>query len=75
MASTAVGGAVSRLGWPRCHGHVPVWGLIRDRLPVTPTPGLTGLAIALSVALPVGILAAVREGSATDRAGWNDRKP
>src|SRR4030081_889000 len=47
--------------------HVPVWGLIRDRLPITLTLGLTGLAIALLVALPLGILAAVREGSATDR--------
>src|SRR5260370_39079868 len=47
--------------------HVPVWGLIRDRLPVTLTLGLTGLAIALLIALPLGILAAVREGSATDR--------
>src|SRR5580692_1249129 len=47
--------------------HVPVWGLIRDRLPVTLTLGLTGLAIALSVAVPLGILAAVREGSAMDR--------
>src|SRR6202165_4624343 len=42
--------------------HAPVWGLIRDRLPVTLTLGLTGLAIALLVALPLGILAAVREG-------------
>jgi ABC-type dipeptide/oligopeptide/nickel transport system permease component len=47
--------------------HVPVWGLIRDRLPVTLTLGLTGLAIALVIALPLGILAAVREGSAMDR--------
>ncbi|SHL37663.1 peptide/nickel transport system permease protein [Bradyrhizobium lablabi] len=47
--------------------HAPVWGLIRDRLPVTLTLGLTGLAIALLVALPLGILAAAREGSAMDR--------
>jgi ABC-type dipeptide/oligopeptide/nickel transport system permease component len=47
--------------------HVPVWGLIRDRLPVTLTLGLTGLAIALLAAVPLGILAAVREGSAMDR--------
>src|ERR1700692_4165850 len=46
--------------------HVPVWGLIRDRLPVTLTLGLTGLAIALVIALPLGILAAVREGTALD---------
>ena len=47
--------------------HVPVWGLILDRLPVTLTLGLSGLAIALAVALPLGILAAAREGSAIDR--------
>jgi ABC-type dipeptide/oligopeptide/nickel transport system permease component len=47
--------------------HAPVWNLIRDRLPVTLTLGLTGLAIALSIALPLGILAAMREGSALDR--------
>src|ERR1700676_5753849 len=47
--------------------HAPVWGLIRDRLPVTLTLGLTGLLIALLVALPLGILAAVREGTAMDR--------
>jgi ABC-type dipeptide/oligopeptide/nickel transport system permease component len=47
--------------------HVPVWGLIQDRLPVTLTLGLTGLAIALVIALPLGILAAVREGTALDR--------
>jgi ABC-type dipeptide/oligopeptide/nickel transport system permease component len=47
--------------------HAPVWGLIRDRLPVTLTLGLTGLAIALVISLPLGILAAMREGSAIDR--------
>jgi peptide/nickel transport system permease protein len=47
--------------------HVPVWDLIRDRLPVTLTLGITGLAIALLIALPLGILAAVRESSAVDR--------
>ena len=47
--------------------HVPVWGLIRDRLPVTLTLGLAGLALALATALPLGILAASREGSAADR--------
>ena len=47
--------------------HVPVWGLIRDRLPVTLTLGLDGLAIALATALPLGIFAASREGSAADR--------
>ncbi|MEA2773355.1 MAG: peptide/nickel transport system permease protein [Acetobacteraceae bacterium] len=47
--------------------HVPVWGLISDRLPITLTLGLTGLAIALTISLPLGILAAAREGSAIDR--------
>src|SRR5260370_11165702 len=44
--------------------HVPVWGLIRDPLPVTLTLGLTGLAIAPVIAPPLGLLAAVRRGSA-----------
>lgn len=47
--------------------HAPVSGLIRDRLPVTLILGLTGLSIALLIGLPLGILAAVREGSAIDR--------
>src|SRR6202162_2761604 len=60
--------------------HIPVWGLIRDRLPVTLTLGLTGLAIALLMALPLGILAAVREGSAMGRGIvvvglWGDAMP
>src|SRR5947209_3502107 len=47
--------------------HAPVSELIRVRLPITLTLGLTGLVIALLIALPLGILAAVREGSAADR--------
>jgi ABC-type dipeptide/oligopeptide/nickel transport system permease component len=47
--------------------HAPVWELIRTRLPVTLSLGLTGIAIALSAAMPLGILAALREGSAVDR--------
>jgi peptide/nickel transport system permease protein len=47
--------------------HVPVWELIRGRLPVTLTLGLTAISLALSAALPLGILAALREGSAVDR--------
>jgi ABC-type dipeptide/oligopeptide/nickel transport system permease component len=47
--------------------HTPVSELIRDRLPVTLTLGLTALIIALATALPLGILAAMREGSAADR--------
>jgi ABC-type dipeptide/oligopeptide/nickel transport system permease component len=47
--------------------HVPVSELIRDRLPITLTLGLIGFSIALLVGLPLGILAAVREGTAVDR--------
>ena len=47
--------------------HVPVSELIRDRLPVTLILGMVGLSIALLVGLPLGILAAVREGTAVDR--------
>ena len=42
--------------------------LIAARMPVTLTLGLVGLVIALVVSLPLGILAAVREGSWLDRA-------
>jgi peptide/nickel transport system permease protein len=45
-----------------------VANLIAARLPVTLTLGLVGLAIALVVSLPLGILAAVREGSWVDRS-------
>ena len=48
--------------------HAPVAELIRARLPVTLTLGLSGLAIALAVALPLGILAAMNEGAVLDRA-------
>jgi len=48
--------------------HVPVAGLIRERLPITLTLGFSGLAIALAVAIPLGILAAMREGTLVDRA-------
>jgi peptide/nickel transport system permease protein len=41
--------------------------LIADRLPITGTLGLTGIAIALLVALPLGILAAVKQNSWVDR--------
>jgi peptide/nickel transport system permease protein len=44
-----------------------VSGLIGERLPVTLTLGLVGLAIALAVALPLGIVAALYEGTAIDR--------
>jgi len=48
--------------------HAPVAGLIKERLPITLTLGLTGLCIALVIAIPLGILAAMREGSALDKA-------
>ncbi len=48
--------------------HEPVSKLISDRLPVTLTLGLTGLSIALLTAIPMGIVAAMREGSLLDRA-------
>lgn len=41
--------------------------LIADRLPITGTLGLTGIAIALAVALPLGILAAVQQNTWIDR--------
>jgi peptide/nickel transport system permease protein len=47
--------------------HESVATLIRDRLPVTLTLGVTGLVIALATAIPIGIIAAVREGSLIDR--------
>jgi peptide/nickel transport system permease protein len=47
--------------------HEKVSTLIRDRLPVTLTLGITGLCIALCTAIPLGIFAAMREGSALDR--------
>ncbi|MSP96227.1 MAG: ABC transporter permease [Betaproteobacteria bacterium] len=45
-----------------------VASLIGERMPVTLTLGLTGLAIALFVSLPLGVLAAVRENTGIDRA-------
>jgi peptide/nickel transport system permease protein len=48
--------------------HAPVGELIRGRLPITLTLGLTGLVIALLIALPLGILAAMNEGRPFDRA-------
>jgi peptide/nickel transport system permease protein len=48
--------------------HAPVSGLIRERLPITLTLGLSGLAIALLTAIPLGIISAMREGTLLDRA-------
>jgi peptide/nickel transport system permease protein len=47
--------------------HEPAANLIKARLPITLTLGLTGLCIALATAIPLGILAAMREGSLFDR--------
>src|SRR3954447_2426106 len=41
--------------------------LIADRLPITLTLGLVGLGIALSVALPLGVVSAMYEGKPIDR--------
>ena len=48
--------------------RTPVGALIRARLPVTLTLGCAGLLIALAVSLPLGILAAMAEGTLLDRA-------
>jgi peptide/nickel transport system permease protein len=48
--------------------HAPVAELIRSRLPITLTLGLTGLVIALLTAIPLGVTAAMREGTLIDRA-------
>lgn len=45
-----------------------VSNLIAQRLPITMSLGLVGLGIALVVALPLGIVAAVRENTWVDRA-------
>ena len=42
--------------------------LIFQRVPITMTLGVTGLGIALAVALPLGIVSALREGTHIDRA-------
>ena len=48
--------------------RAPVGSLIRQRMPVTLTLGFAGLAIALVVSLPLGIAAAMVEGTLLDRA-------
>jgi peptide/nickel transport system permease protein len=45
-----------------------VANLIQKRLPITLTLGLVGLSLALIISSPLGILAAVRENTALDRA-------
>jgi|UniRef100_A0A7C5AKV5 peptide/nickel transport system permease protein len=46
----------------------PVWDKIKERLPVTITLNLLSLLIILGVAIPIGVLAAVRPHSWFDRA-------
>lgn len=45
----------------------PVAALIAQRMPITVALGLTGLCIALVVAIPLGMIAAARENSWVDR--------
>jgi peptide/nickel transport system permease protein len=45
-----------------------VSNLIASRMPITMTLGLVGLVLALVMSIPLGILAAVREGTWVDRA-------
>lgn len=45
----------------------PVANLIRARMPVTLTLGMVGLGFALVIALPLGIVAALNEGTLADR--------
>ena len=47
--------------------RTPVGDLVRQRLPVTLTLGCSGLLIALLVAVPLGIAAAMNEGTLLDR--------
>jgi len=48
--------------------HVSVAQLIREHLPVTLTLGLSAIAIAVVVSLPLGIVAALNEGTMIDVA-------
>jgi len=45
----------------------PVANLIAARLPVTLTLGLVGIVFAVAIALPLGIIAAMNEGTLVDR--------
>ena len=47
--------------------RAPVAELIRARLPVTLTLGLVGILFAVALAIPLGIIAAVNEGTPLDR--------
>ena len=67
FANWVIGAASGDLGRSYLY-HAPVADLIKARLPITLTLGLTGLCIALLTAIPLGILAAMNEGSVLDRA-------
>src|SRR3954451_4263486 len=45
----------------------PVANLIRARLPITVTLGLVGILFAAAISLPLGIIAAMNEGTLLDR--------
>ena len=47
----------------------PALGLVLERMPATIELTLAAMAVAISVAIPVGILSAVRRNSAVDHAG------
>jgi hypothetical protein len=46
--------------------HAPMAGPIKERFLITRTVGLTGRGIALSISIPLGAIAAMREGSAIE---------
>jgi peptide/nickel transport system permease protein len=48
--------------------HAPVGDLLAERLPVTLILAVSGLTLAIVVALPMGIIAAIHEGRLLDRA-------
>ena len=58
-------GSLGRSLWQ----NTPVTSLLADRMPVTFELGLLALIVAVTVALPVGILAAIRQDTAGDYAG------
>ncbi len=49
------------------HSRRPVAAVVAERLPATIMLTLAALAVAIAIALPAGIISAVRRGGATDR--------
>lgn len=47
----------------------PVWDLVSDGVPVSVQLGLAALSLSLAVGIPVGIWAAIRQNSASERIG------